>query len=42
LIGAKYSSLSFDNNRKRRGNLNKRKIFITAEAVDYKNKRLIL
>jgi hypothetical protein len=42
LIGAKDSSLGFDNNRKRRGNLNKRKMFITAAAVDYKIKHFIL
>jgi hypothetical protein len=42
LVGAKDSSPGFDNNRKRRGNLNKRKIFITAVAVDYKGKHLIL
>jgi len=42
LVGAKDSSLGFDNNLKRQGNLNKRKIFITAAAVGYKIKRFIL
>jgi|GEM_PF-7130080 len=41
-MGAEDSRFSFDNHRQSRGYLNKRKIFITAAAVDYKIKLFIL